>query len=48
MLFVEDLNFNLLLKAVKQDIQLRQYIPHRDLVRFISLSEGIIQEIIPD
>lgn len=46
MLFVEDLNFSLLLKAMKQDIQSRQYTPHQDLIRFISLNEDIIQEII--
>jgi hypothetical protein len=45
-LFTEDLNFNLLLKAMKQDIQLRLCIPHQDSVRFISPNEGTIPEII--
>lgn len=31
---------------MKQDKQARQYIPHQDLIRFISQDEGTIQGII--
>jgi len=45
-LFARDQDFNLQSEVMKKDIQVRQYIPHQDLVQFISPDEDTIQGII--
>ena len=47
-LFAVEKGFGLQSEAMKQDIQVRQYIPRRGLIQFIFLDEGIVQGIIQD